>query len=485
MPPSNQPGNSRFLGESWASWSPEDADQATCIDSDDGIYSEMDFPLSNPSSAPDNTLSFDESPAAGAPPLPAPDASVASDISGPELIMPSIHEDYTPDGSWVVPGPSNIRLVRRTGPANSVNRTAQRRFEGDEKRQDERRLPRSPSSYLTNELNYRNVPAKSILIGILLLLGLYSIQAALFPSMIPVIIRWPFTSPAYSGPEANDSESFPPRYQSILNARSQLELILNNSSDSASGLPGYLKRSESAIVDACAVWTDDMGSKHEIEFECDNALVTIRQAKERSRFLYWRSGSVALDGLDRELGRMHRALGAASVDESDGILGRILTTFNMHSKKQPARPDLSQPQYRRGETAFELALGKQLEQAVSLQEALSSFQTKLQSIHEIASRVDNESGSPDCWRHGYVGDKTNSLSSILRNIKCTLRETLAHSFNSGEPHSAGELHSNLQSVMQKLKQADEEQMAAAIVANSLVSKLIELQGEWDAEHVVS
>ncbi|KAK2813794.1 hypothetical protein FQN50_000194 [Emmonsiellopsis sp. PD_5] len=483
MPPSNQPGNPRFLGESWASWSPEDADQATCIDSDDGVYSELDFPLSNPSSGPDNTLSFDESPVV--PPVPASDPSVASDISGPELIMPSIHEDYTQDGSWVVPRPSAIRPEPRTGPANSVNTTPPRRVEGDEKPRDERRLPRSPLSYLTDELRYGSVSVKSLLIMISLLFGLYSIEAAFFPYMIPAIIRWPFTSTAYSGPETKDSESFPPRYQSILNARSRLELILNNSCDSASGLSGYLRRSESAIVDACAVWTDDMGSKYEIEFECDNALVTIRQAKERSRFLSWRSGSVAQDGLDRELGRMHRALSAASVDESDGILGRILTTFNMGPKKRPTRPDLSQDQYRRGETALELALGKQLEQAVSLHETLSSFQTRLQSIHEIASRVDNESGSPDCWGRGYVGDKTYSLSSILRNIKCALRETLAHSFNSGEPQAAGDIHLNLQSIMQKLKQADEEQMAVAVVANSLVSQLIELQGEWDAEHVVS
>src|SRR5215471_19327046 len=92
-----------FLGESWATWQPEEEDEVTNIETDEDIGS----PAFDSSfeSARVRTSSHDGESSQSQRGIPQ-DASLAS-LSGPELIMPSIHEDFSGDSSWVVPHPEN------------------------------------------------------------------------------------------------------------------------------------------------------------------------------------------------------------------------------------------------------------------------------------------------------------------------------------------------------------------------------------------
>ncbi|EEH50559.1 uncharacterized protein PADG_06638 [Paracoccidioides brasiliensis Pb18] len=476
MASSSQPRVSRLLGESWASWSPEDADQSTCIDSDDEFYSGLDLPSSNPSTVPDNSLSIDSSP------MPQfgflQDASMIS-LSGPELVMPSIHQDYSPDGSWVVSHPSpltsNPPASRYTGAASSINPLPIDTPRGHGKQEKQRNHTFSRSSHVTDDLGRPKLSTKYLLIGILLPFAVY-------------LARVTFLSWATEGTKsATSSESAPftlegtPRQLELLmDARARLWQILSNSSISASQIPGLLKGCELAVVELCSLWTDDMGSKHEVEFECDNALIAVLQAKETSRSLYWHSGS-ALDEIDRELSRIKRSLITTTVDESNSLVDLIMEALNMRLNRPAVKSGISDAQYRQAEAAFELAVSKLLTQANYILETLNSFQSRLQSIAEIISKFNGDQDTSGCWSHHPGGEGGDLFATLIQNIKCTLEESLFLSFGpklGGRPsvNIGGSLKTTIQS---QLSRADQQQQLVVIVVNSLVSQLKQLQKDWD------
>ncbi|PGH02781.1 hypothetical protein AJ79_07546 [Helicocarpus griseus UAMH5409] len=474
MSSSRRPDTSRFLGESWASWSPEDADQSTCIDSDDEVFAGMDFPSSIPSTGPEDSQLVEGSPMQQFHPAQGAQDGPAVSVAGPELIMPSIHEEFTTDGSWVVSRPSaetaNSLTSRALQSANPPSRVPPPSARSDEKRGGFALPKKSRFSRITDDLGHRSFTAKSILTGILLLVLAWSIKTVLPPWMTQVSIF-----PISPGRDMLNPTELPAHYQALLDARTRFGRILSASSVSASELPNLLKRSESSIVDLCDLWTEDMGSKHEVEFECDNAFVAIRQAREGASFLSRGSGSVALDEVDREMSRMKRSFTTSSRNEVEGLVGRILNLFSLHSR-QPRQQFSSEAQYRRAETALDIAVSKQLKQVSYILEMLNSFQSRLKSISEIASRLEIEPEFTSCWSHRPDDRKDVSFASLFRNLRCTLEETLLRPFNSGAQGSAYHVSRDLKSGIQtKLARAEEHQRPAVTVANALASQLKGLQ----------
>ncbi|EEQ89667.1 uncharacterized protein BDCG_04787 [Blastomyces dermatitidis ER-3] len=465
MASSSQSQTFRSLGESWASWSPEDADQLTCIDSDDEIYSEMDFPSSNPSTGPDNSSQLQPSHF-------LQDASIVSS-PGPELIMPSIHEEYSPDGSSFVrhpstqaanpPGPG-IRLtqVPAKSPHNNVTRSIQA-------------LPsRRPSSNITDRLGSREYSRKPLLAGILLLCALYLVTTLLSPSMTES------PSATKSGPETSYRSKLPHRYQLILDSRARLGQLLHPSNEAASLLPVLLKESESEVVELCGLLADDMGSKLELEFECNNALVVIRQARELIESLFWH-GSVALDDIDRELARIKRLLVHSPKNELDSLSDRFMATLNLHFFKRPIpRQPISEAWWREAEATFALAVSKQLKQIAYVRELLSLFHTRLQPIGKIVSNPRSEEEATLCGSHSPSGEKVPSLASFLKNVRCAVEGSLALllPFSPKRRRPANDINGVVKrNIWSKLRHADEKQRTAAIVASTLVSQLRDLQGD--------
>ncbi|PGH30425.1 hypothetical protein GX50_06799 [[Emmonsia] crescens] len=477
----------RLLGESWASWSSEDADQSTCIDSDDEIYPEMDFLSSNPSTGPDNAVSFDGS-------LMQPthfpqNASSMVSTPGPELIMPSIHEDYTPDGSWFVARPST-QAANPLGSRGPVSRdppsrvpTESTRDNNNEKRVDQVVSNKSPSaSRITDCLgNHRFHTKPLLLVGILLLIVGYLGKTSF--SFITTVSTSIMQQP---GPDAFSRVKPPRRYQLILDFHARLGQLLNPSNEAASLLPMLLKDGESEVVDLCGFWADDMGSKHELEFECNNALVVIRQARELIGSLFWRHGSVALDDIDRELARIKILLASSSVNEFDSLGDRIMAALNLHSKRPTSKQAISEAWYRQAETAFELAVSKQVNQISNVHELLNLFHTRLQPISEIVSNSRTEEEATRCGSHYTGGERDTSLASFLKNIRCTVEGslTLLLPFSPKGLRPATYISGAVkQTIREKLRRADEKQQAAAMVANTLVTQLKDLQRDWERDLV--
>ncbi|OAX78640.1 hypothetical protein ACJ72_07051 [Emergomyces africanus] len=472
MAASSQPGTTRFLGESWASWSPEDADQSTCIDSDDEIYPEleMDFPSSNPSIGPDNAVSFNSSPM-HPPPNFAQDASLVS-IQGPELIMPSIHEDYAEDGSWFFPRPSDRAELARNSPSRVPTDSTH-----DNRKQNDQVLPNeTPSPHIKGGLGNHRLSKQPLLVGVLLLFAAYLVKIS-FSSSI--------TNRASSMQPASEmlNQAKPPRrYQLILDSRARLGQIFNPSNEAASVLPMLLKDSESEVGDLCSLWAADMGSKHELEFECNNTLVGIRQIRELVGSLLWRLVPATLDDIDRELARIKRLIDHSSVTmEWDSMSDRIMAALHLHLKRPTSKQAISEVWYKQAETAFELAVSKQVNQISYLQELLNLFHTHLQPISDVVSNSRSEEETTRCGSH-YLDDEGNtSLASFLKNIRCTVAGSLALlSFSPEGRRPANYIRGEIKRTFRsKLERADVKQQTAAIAVNTLVTQLREIQRDWE------
>ncbi|KLJ07277.1 hypothetical protein EMPG_17224 [Blastomyces silverae] len=472
MTSSSQSQTSRSLGESWASWSPEDADQLTCIDSDDEIYAEMDFPSSNPSTGPDNSSQLQPSHF-------LQDASIVS-LPGPELIMPSIHEEYTPDGSSFDPHPSSQAAnppgsrEPAPGPGSRLSQVSAKSPHNNETRSDQAPSSRRPSSNIIGRLRSREYSRKPLLAGVLLLCALYLVKTLLSPSMTESL------SATKSGQEASYRLKPPHRYQLILDSRARLGQLLHPSNEAASLLPALLKDSESEVVELCGLLADDMGSKLELEFECNNALVVIRQARELIESLFWH-GSVALDDIDRELTRIKRLLAHSSMNELDSLSDRFMATLNLYFFKRPIpRQAISEAWWREAEATFELAVSKQLEQIGYVRELLGLFHTRLQPIGGIVSNPRSEGEATLCGSHPPSGENEPSLASFLKNMRCAVEGSLALllPFSPKPRRPTNDINGAVKrNIWSKLRHADEKQRTAAIVASTLFSQLRGLQGD--------
>ncbi|OJD23812.1 hypothetical protein ACJ73_04835 [Blastomyces percursus] len=472
MTSSSQSQTSRSLGESWASWSPEDADQLTCIDSDDEIYSEMDFPSSNPSTGPDNSSQLQPSHF-------LQDASIVSS-PGPELIMPSIHEEFTPDGTSFVTYPSNQAAnppgsgELAPGPGNRFARVSAKSPRNNEVRSDQALSIRRPSSNMTDRLRSCKYSRTPLLAGILLLCALYLVKTLLSPGGMTESLS--VTKP---GPEASYRTKGPHRYQLILDSRARLGQLLHPSNEAAYLLPTLLKDSESEVVELCGLLADDTGSKLELEFECNNALVVIRQARELIESLFWH-GSVALDDIDRELARIKRLLAHSPMHELDSFSDRFMAILNLYFFKRPIpRQAISEAWWREVEATFEHAVSKQLEQIGYVRELLSLFHTRLQPIGEIVSTPRSEEEATLCGSHSPSSEKDPSLASLLKWMRSTVAGSLALLPFSPKPRrpANGINGAVKRNIWSKLRHADEKQRTAAIVASTLVSQLRDLQGD--------
>ncbi|PGG99731.1 hypothetical protein GX51_06184 [Blastomyces parvus] len=471
MASSSQSQTSRSLGESWASWSPEDADQLTCIDSDDETYSEMDFPSSNPSTGPDYSSQLQPSHF-------LQDASMVS-LPGPELIMPSIHEEYTLDGSLFGPHPSTQAAnppgsgEPAPGPGNPLSQVSAESPGKNEMRSDQVLSSRRSSSNITDRFRLwsREYSRKPLLAGVLLLCALYLVKTLLSPTMT----ESPFATT--SGPGAAGRSNPPRRYQLILDSRARLGQLLHPSNEAASLLPTLLKDSESEVVELCGLLVDDMGSKLELEFECNNALVVIRQARELIESLFWH-GSVALDDIDRELARINKILAHSSMNDLEGLSDRFMATLNLHFFKRPVpKQAISEAWWREAEATFELAVSKQLEQIRYVRKLLSLFHTRLQPIGEIVSNPRPEEEATLCGSHPRRGEKYPSLASFLQDMRCAVEGSLALLPFSPKPRRPADniKPAVTQNILSKLRHADEKQRTAAIIASTLVTQLRDLQ----------
>ncbi|PGH26509.1 hypothetical protein AJ80_01823 [Polytolypa hystricis UAMH7299] len=485
MPP-NQPAGAPHLGASWATWLPEDAEASTYIGSDEELELGSDIPSSDPSNM--EPLSF-PSHATRTPshhsqePLLQPYMS----FSGPELVMPSIHEDNDADGSWLMPRESmptsysRVEAVNNTSdhPATEVLAQAGAAHAGTRSRSRHESLKGKRYNGDYSILRRRMGYGLSIALVIFVLPLLFAQLVLQFPSFcgIPVLSSIHHCKVTVSRPaEDRQGNHLILRYEPVLRAFSQLENILDRASKSASVIPTLLKSSDMTARDLCHDLKQDyIASRHEISFECQSALTSIQEAKERSDGLTRRLNFVIDDGLAPDARRMQKLLAASSshADEGWGLYRFISRLYPSQSGFSTSRQAMFESQLERCESTLDHVTRSQMDQARRILDLLSEFSGRLQSVEEIILSSDanaNHEGS----------DPFRQIISWFQRVKHTWEQTLAETFDIQPPTSSDPWQELKLQALEKLRDANERQRGAAAVLNAFVAEVQQFQGETEA-----
>lgn len=282
--------SSGILGESWATWVPEDVDQDLDGDNDDDKESLLDSDLRSCSFT---GAIIDSRPMENSP------LSESSHM-GPELIMPSIHEGVDEHGSWVLPHAS---VPDDNSPFSRATMSFEKRTEQQSKSPPPG-VPRKTRIYPKYSFIKRLTIKRTlghVLVGIGLGIACFIMYNIFLRSRTP-------RSQQILATSVDENTTFPDNsYENMAESSpeydtetfySEISKLANNAQRETHHISEFFKDSEVAANDLCGIlFREYVGSKYEIEFECQTISLTIRRAKEEFVLLTGRSGSFLTEEL--------------------------------------------------------------------------------------------------------------------------------------------------------------------------------------------
>ncbi|KAL1999725.1 hypothetical protein VTN02DRAFT_4125 [Thermoascus thermophilus] len=372
----------------------------------------------------------------------ATDASFASAMSGPELIMPSICDEPIVDASWVAlkRQQSRRRESRRSQSksitVDSPSKSPQKQDQKDKAAETEAsnadashptsppptappqgikdHLRQSLSKILEDPETERLLRTTVTLFLLLPILHILVLPELLYqyPSLCTVLPSAPTfyrssCSSSFTPTPSNPADILPAKYESILTSHAHLESLLNSTIQDLHPLvtitTSPFKRSESALRDLHAqLKTTYPDSKHELDLEFEGAWAAARTASREFDSLRAEIGS-SVDHLRAQGARLAPISSSSSSSDrrneestdqkKNGVLSRLFSTSSWSSSDTDNKRNNIPFHISRHSDLLDKTTAQLRSQADSLLSRIATLDDHLESIEEIVSRASTGTGT--------------------------------------------------------------------------------------------
>ncbi|KAL2006795.1 hypothetical protein VTN00DRAFT_9463 [Thermoascus crustaceus] len=514
---STRPKESSILGESWVVTNPwkDEQQSASSI-----VQEKQEQDPSSSTSCNPVDLSAST----------ATDASFASAMSGPELIMPSICDEPIAEASWIAPKMRGRR--RESRESQSKSKTAIR-SESPQKKDDKSKTepesseadanprptpptapPRGIKDHILQSLStilqnheteklLRTTLTFFLLLPILHILVLPELLYQ-YPSLCNILPSASTLYPAScssstttrNNPHRSGADILPSKYESILTSHAHLERLLNSTiqdlqplvtittstgNSSSTGNTSPFKRSESSLRDLHAqLKTTYPDSKHELDLEFEGAWAAARTASREFDSLRAEIGS-SVDHL-RTQGARFAPSSSSSDEKGEGsdqkkngsLLSRLFSTSSSSSDKNNKNKKNNLPfQISRHSDLLDKTTSQLRSKADSLLGRIATLDDHLESIEEIVSRATTTTTTTIPGSESDPESDT-TVSKLISSLPSSLQKLLFfHQLVPVPAESA--LRMKNETLLSSVRQAGEYHRGVGDVAGRLEKGLSELQ----------
>lgn len=462
---------SSVLGESWVVTNPWKEEQQSASSS---VQEKQEQDPSSPTSRKPVDLSASI----------ATDASFASAMSGPELIMPSICDEPIAEASWVAPKMRSRRRESRGSQSKSItvdspSKSPQKQDQKDKTDATETfkadashptpptAPPQGIKDHLLQSLSkilqspeterlLRTTVTFFLLLPILHILVLPELLYQ-YPSLCTVLPSAPTFYPTScsssftttrSNPHGSGADILPSKYESILTSHAHLESLLNSTiqdlhpliSTTNTGSSSPFKRSESALRDLHAqLKTTYPDSKHELDLEFEGAWAAARTASREFDSLRAEIGS-SVDYLRAQGARLAPSSSSDRKNEEstdqkkNSLLSRLFSTSSSSSSSDKDNKMNNIPfQISRHSDLLDKTTSQLRSKADSLLSRIATLDDHLESIEEIVSRASASTPTSPSHPKSVSGSKSESesdsefdapVSKLISSLPSSLQKLL-------------------------------------------------------------
>lgn len=375
-------------------------------------------------------------------------SSIASSISGPELIMPSIYDDTISEASWIAP-----KLRHRENASKKRNKTIQHFPEASQEKPCEPKAPRVAASdppttppHTSRRLSEqtwgmiqsiaankftRNIVTVFLLLSILHLLVLPELlyQYPKICSLSLFSTHYPAScAERQSGSQVKRLSPSELRrlsqYRSVVTSQTQFENVLDATVQEISLVPSPLKKEESALRDLYSqLKTAHTGAKYELDLEFQGAWPAIRSASLQLDLLKADMVS-AMDRLEEESRMTAQSLKVSNPMQDEGQESEKGSSSGLLS----FQVDFSWPLPRTSERSFPNQISHHVNvlqrqaslirsRAESVLSDVAKLDEHLESIEDVLSREERASSNAS---KGNIKSLASDATHFIRRVSSLL-----------------------------------------------------------------